>query len=149
MAELPNYAVGDVLIKGDKIGRMGSTGKSSANHVHHDLVKGHIAYIYRLHEIMGFFSTVEEVDIIMQQYQYFIDEFLFGVEPVVTSSFGDPLYFNRGKWKFHPAYDLVPIDRHNTDKHFDFFWNRTPDGTVLALGFDDAYGNYINIGYEV
>lgn len=137
---------GDVLKFGDKIGKMGSTGQSTHNHVHMDLAQEAISELYHLSDIPDKITDIQEL---MRQYHFFIDDSLFGVDPVITSSFGDPMYKIRKKWKFHPGYDLVPVNRFKTEKNFDIMWNRSIEGLVVSSELDDAYGNYVNIVFEV
>jgi len=145
LEEPPIAMVNDVIFKGDKVGTMGSTGKSTANHLHIDLIEGLITHIVRLKEI-GYedeFSYRPNI----KQLNFFIDKELFGIDPVVTTPFYDPDY-ERLFDIHHPGYDIVPEDRETTDKHFSIYWNRSKSGIILAKGFDNGYGNYILIGFE-
>lgn len=150
---LPCYKVGDEISRGDKIGTMGSSGKSSAAHLHFDLIQAETAAelksinqtIYRLYQIPGLISDLSRI---MDQYNYFIDDELFGVEPVVTSYFGDPFYPSVEAFQFHPAFDLVPQNRHVTKRNFDIHWNRSVPGRVEKVESDPSgYGNFICISY--
>jgi len=145
LAEPPIPKVGDIIFEGDKVGLMGNTGKSTANHLHIDVIETLQNKIIRLKEI-GY----EEGKLYLpniQQLNYFIDEELFGIKPVIITSFYDPFYRPEYK-KDHPAYDVVPEDRHETKDHFSIYWNRTKTGVILANSFDSGYGNYILIGFE-
>jgi murein DD-endopeptidase MepM/ murein hydrolase activator NlpD len=125
---------------------MGSTGASSANHLHIDLVQTADESVYHLGDIM---ENVSDLKKLLLQYHYFLDSDLFKYKLHITSFFGDPDYLDsNGIWKFHPAYDVVPENRHVTKANFDIHWNRTANGVVLSTGFDKAYGNYINIAYK-
>lgn len=147
LKNLPALKEGQIIKRGEKIGHMGSTGRSSAIHLHLDLRK-------ELHDKIWRLSDIEIDNDHAEQTNHFIDHELFGVEPHITTFYCDPTYNDgRGNWIFHPAYDLVPIDRHKTDKHFDVFWNRSMPGQILKIGrdFDDlskGYGYYILIGYD-
>ena len=146
LAELPSQKQGDIIYPREKVGRMGTTGQSRHNHLHIDVIESFIHKIVRLEEIGYEFGKSYAPNI--RQLNYFIDNDLFNIMPVITTYFYDPDYkavYN----KDHPAYDLVPIDRHETDKHFDIFWNRSMSGIVLKTGFDPiGYGYYILIGFE-
>lgn len=146
---VPSYLPGDIIQRGQKIGRMGTTGKSSANHLHFDLIQCVQRHVYRLNEILTYVCDIEAL---LAQYSYFLrdkENELFKIKPVITSSFGDPFYTNGGKFEFHPAFDLVPENRHSDPgKNFDIFWPRSSDGHITAVGYDDAYGYYICISYE-
>ena len=142
LKEIPIPMPGDIIFRGDKVGNMGSTGQSSANHLHIDVIEGLVKHIVRLSEI-GYEEGKSYLPNI-EQLNYFVDDELFGVPPIVTTSFYDPFY-----GVDHPGYDLVPEDRHETDKHFGMYWNRSKTGVILNKGFDSGYGNYILIGFEV
>ena len=141
---LPQYSVGDKIFRGDVVGRMGSTGQSKVAHLHIDVVEGHINSIIRLKDIGYDKQFIPNII----QLNYFIDDELFNNEPFITTCFYDPFY-KALYGKDHPAYDVVPIDRHLTDEHFDIHWNRSKTGVVFKKGYDErGYGNYILIGFE-
>jgi len=124
------------------IGTMGSTGSSSAPHVHIDCVRGYIPRVYRLKDIDFDRGTIEQL-------KHFVDAELFHTKILITSYFGDPDYVkSSGEWVFHPAYDVVPENRHKTKDNYNIYWNRSAVGYVISKGFDDAYGHYINIGFD-
>ena len=143
----PNYEPGDKLHRNYIIGRMGNTGQSTADHLHFDLTQfkngKHLPkHVYRLSEIHKY---IKDLPGLMKQYHYFIDDEMFDCPVRITTSFGDPTYIISGKWKNHPGFDLVPVDKACTAIH----WNRSVDGTVHMVGYDNGYGNYIIIKYEV
>ena len=146
LKESPIAKKGDIIFRGYKVGIMGSTGQSKHNHLHIDLIEGFINHIVRLDNI-GYedeFSYKPNI----KQLNYFIDEELFGIKPVITTPFYDPEY-ERLFDKHHPGYDVVPKDRHETQDHFSIYWNRSKSGIILDKGFDkNGYGNYILIGFE-
>ena len=146
LEELPIAKKSDVIFRGDKVGRMGSTGKSTLNHLHIDVIESLIDHIVRLKEIG--YEPEKAYCPNIEQLNYFIDKELFGINPIITTYFYDPAY--KIKWKKdHPAYDLIPIDRHDTNEHFSIYWNRSKIGVILNSGFDDGYGFYILIGFEI
>ena len=145
LKETPIPKVGDIIYRGDKVGRMGSTGQSTANHLHIDVIETLQNKIIRLKEI-GYEKEKYKPNI--EQLNYFIDDELFGIKPIITTYFYDPEYKVKYK-KDHPGYDLIPIDRHDTDEHFNIYWNRSKTGIILDVNFDAGYGNYILIGFEV
>ena len=138
--------IGESITRGELIGTMGSTGQSNVNHLHIDCVIGERNYLYHLSDI-GYEKNFPLTPSI-KQLNYFIDSELFGVRPLVTTFYYDPEYkilYN----KDHPGYDLVPINRHETQDNFDIHWNRSARGEVLTTGYDPTgYGNYIQIGFE-
>lgn len=144
LSEISNLHIGSRIKRGDIIGKMGSTGQSTAIHLHLDNVWGLQAGRYSLVDIAS--GRKESAP---EQLNYFIDKELFGIEPVITTYYNDYRYqllFN----KLHPGYDLVPEDRHKTEKHYYIHWNRSKDGNVSAI-FNDTtgYGLHILISYEV
>ncbi len=147
LEELPTAKKGDVIFRGDKVGRMGSTGKSTLNHLHIDVIESLIDHIVRLKEI-GYEHEKTYCPNI-EQLNYFIDGELFGVKPVITTYFYDPQY--KIDWdKDHPAYDVVPLNRKLTTDNYNIYWNRSKTGVILNSGFDkNGYGYYILIGFEV
>lgn len=140
----PHYKPGDLIYQNNLVCRMGNTGQSKWPHLHTDCIYGYVDKIIRLKYI----GDDKEYKPCKKQLGYFIDKGLFKVEPYITTPYLDPEY-EKVFGKKHPAIDLVPIDRHKTNKHFDIYWNRTKTGHVLAVGFDKGgYGNYILIGFE-
>lgn len=145
LEEIPIPEVRDIIFRGDKVGKMGNTGQSTANHLHIDVIATLQNKIIRLSEI-GYEKEKTYLPNI-EQLNYFIDDELFGIKPIITTYFYDPAYKIKYK-KDHPGYDIIPIDRHDTDEHFNIYWNRSKTGVILAKGFDAGYGNYILIGFE-
>lgn len=143
LRDAPAWKVGDVIKRGDAIGVMGTTGKSTAAHLHIDCVEGVQKARYNLKDMENGKPKPDK-----NQLCFFIDSELFGVEPVITTGFNDPDYFaDFGKW--HPAFDVVPEDRKTTKKHFTMFWNRSYDGVVsLVVDEPKAYGNCIYITFD-
>ena len=135
---------GEAVFSGDMIGTMGNTGQGKFNHLHLDCVRGIVDKIIRLKEI-GYDGQDYTPDI--KQLNYFIDSKLFKTSIVITTFFYEPDY-KILYGKDHPAYDVVPIDRKETEEHFDIFWNRSKTGTVLKTGYDSGYGYYVLIGFE-
>ena len=146
LEELPIPLVNDIIYRGDKVGRMGSTGQSKFNHLHIDVVHTYVDRILRLSQI-GYEIEHDYVPSI-EQLNYFIDNELFGIKPVITTYFYDPEYkvlFG----KDHPAYDLTPMNRHDTEDNFNIYWNRSKAGIILKIGYDKlGYGYYVLIGFE-
>lgn len=146
LQELPIPKLGDVIFPGDKVGRMGTTGQSKFAHLHIDVVEGLQDKIIRLSKIGYEVEHIYKPNI--RQLNYFVDDDLFGIKPIITSYFYDPDYKQRFG-KDHPALDLVPENRHRTKDNYNIYWNRSKTGIILAKGFDDdGYGYYILIGFE-
>ena len=145
LEELPSLSVGDVVHRRAIVGRMGTSGQSKNNHLHIDVIQGLINKIVRLSEI-GYEKT-DTYRPNIKQLNYFIDKELFNKDIVITTPYYDPEY-KRVMGKDHPAYDVVPEDRHKSTEHFNIHWNRSMPGVVLGKGSDSGYGYYILIGYE-
>ena len=141
----PHLSVGQIIFEGDKIGRMGNSGSSTADHLHIDVIEMFVKKIIRLKEIG--YESGHAYNPNVEQLNYFIDAGLFKTQIHITSYFYDPDY-KLSTGKHHPAYDVVPKNRKETDNNFDIFWNRSKTGVVLKTGFDNGYGNYVLIGFE-
>lgn len=142
LESIPTLAIGKIIKQGDKIGRMGNTGKSYAEHLHIDCVHGKIQHVYHQRDI--------ESGIVMsapRQLAWFIDLGLFDYDIIITTGYADPLYL-REEETLHMGFDVVPENRHVTDAYYDIFWNRSAHGEVIAKGFDSGYGNYIHVLFE-
>jgi hypothetical protein len=145
LESMPRFRIGELVNRGDVIGRMGNSGQSSGAHLHLDVVEGEQDSIYSL---VGIEAGVPKCAP-LRQLLYFIDSELFGVEPVITTHFCDPEYFQAFK-KVHMGFDLVPEDRHQTKDHFNIHWNRSAKGRVTRIGYDEhGYGYHILIAFEV
>ena len=136
------HGIGDKIKRGTCIGMMGNSGQSTAPHLHIDCVEGSQTSLWRLKD----YETNEMVSA-HRQIQWFIDAELFGIEPLITTSYNDLEYFRRFD-KVHLGYDLVPTDRHQTKAHWYIYWNRSMDGKVLYNDFDNGYGNTVLIGFK-
>jgi hypothetical protein len=143
LKEKPLLSLGQRIWPGDIIGEMGNTGSSTAAHLHIDCVEG-------LHK--GRYSLQMMEDNLPlpspRQLNYFIDGDLFKVQPEITTYYCDPEYQKHFK-KVHPAYDVVPVDRHTTKAHYLIHWNRSMVGTVTAIYEDPTgYGICLYIAFE-
>ena len=144
LASAPKLKIGDEVIRGQVIGIMGSTGKSTAPHVHLDVVEGEQRGSYALFEIEQ--DTPKAAP--PRQALYFVDNELFGIDPVITTYYADPEYF-KTYTKVHLGFDVVPIDRHASKEHFNIHWPRSKVGKVIAVSYDpNSYGHCISICYE-
>lgn len=129
---------GDKIQRGSAIGAMGNTGQSTGDHGHIDVVNGTHDWVYRIHDMERGYPKPN-----FEELQFFIDKELCGGSPFhVTTYPYDYRYIIRGQWKPHPGYDIVIVDEHPV-----FYWNRSYEGTVIASGYDDGYGNYVQIEY--
>lgn len=143
MKEAPDWKIGDVIKRGDIIGIMGSSGASTADHLHIDCVEGEQKKPYKLKDMEKGTPKPDR-----NQLRFFIDAELFGVAPELTSGYNDPDYFALfGKW--HPAYDVVPADRHETKKHYAIHWNRSYPGIVSFIADEPkAYGHCLYVAFD-
>ena len=136
--------VGDTVNRGDIIGIMGNTGSEKTGiHLHTDNVEGLQKKRYTL-KMMDAGNPKP----CKKQLDYFIDDELFGVKPVITTGYNDYEYAVLF-YKPHPAYDVVPFDRHETRDHYAIHWNRSMTGTVMRIDYNDpGYGTVIYIAYD-
>lgn len=144
LAERPSFKIGQTIRRGNRIGRMGNSGKSTAAHLHQDTVRG-------LHTRRYTQAEIEAGDPVPapRQAAFFIDSELFGIKPVITAGYADPVYLADFK-KLHMGFDAVPWDRHRSQDHFWIHWNRSMPGRVLEILDDpDGYGYCLYIGFEV
>jgi hypothetical protein len=145
MEKAPEYKVGDTIKRGDTIGIMGTSGQSTALHVHIDCAIGEQKKPYQLFEM----DDGGKILPAPRQLLLFIDKELFGVEPLITTPYAEFAYFmERGK--VHHGFDVVPIDRKVSKDHYAIKWNRSMPGKVSLVGDDPkGYGHCIYITYEV
>ena len=138
----PKWKKGQTINRGDVVGRMGSTGQSTANHLHLDCAQGEQTRLFHLSD----YDTV--VNPAPRQLLYFIDDELFGVQSVVTTPYAEVEYFQK-RGKVHHGLDIVPWNRKATDENFDIHWNRSKPGTVTLVGYDPkGYGHYIYVTFD-
>jgi hypothetical protein len=142
--ERPRLAVGQTVKQGDRIGIMGSSGQSTAEHLHIDCAEGKHSTAYTLAEMEA--GTPKPAP---RQLNHFIDADLFGIEPFITTYYADPEY-QRALLKVHCGYDVVPVDRHKTTAHHNIRWNRSMPGIVTRVGMDPkGYGHHVYIAFEI
>jgi hypothetical protein len=141
---IPGHKVGDIITYSEKVARMGSTGKSTAPHLHMDCVEGYHSTPWRLSDMEHWRQSPSP-----RQLARFVCDGLFDTKIHVTSWYCDPYYFDRnGNLILHMAYDVVPEDRHETNNHFWIKWPINNQGIMLSLGNDIGYGNYLHVGFE-
>ncbi|TET97692.1 MAG: hypothetical protein E3J23_08420 [Candidatus Stahlbacteria bacterium] len=146
LESMSHLKVGDSLKFGDFIGIMGTSGQSKFNHLHIDLIYGFVRKIIRLREI----GILKRYKPCKTQLDYFKDEDLFKFKLVITTQYMCKEY-KKIYGKNHPAYDLVPKDRHRSKDHFKIYFNRkkVKNVEILFVGFDQiGYGFCVLIGYE-
>ena len=142
LQEPPKWKIGDKITRGNMIGIMGNTGQSTAAHLHIDCVVGEINKPFKLCDIGTRYAPDQK------QLDYFIDDELFGVKPVITTKFLDPEY-KQTFGKDHPAYDVVPVDRHERNAHKNIYWNRSYVGTIsLIVNQPNGYGHCVYITFD-
>jgi len=158
MEKAPAWKVGDTIKRGDVIGRMGTSGQSTAAHVHMDVVEGFQVARYQLKDIEADSPKAAPP----RQAALFLTKDadkgyeLFGITPIVTTHMADPEYLESlGKIHFH--YDVVPEDRERWVKgvkvgskaHFDIHWPRSAEGKILRVDYDEkGYGHCLYVGFE-
>lgn len=127
------------------IGVMGNTGLSTAAHLHIDVVK---YWQFKLWKLLDMYNgnktpSKQELDFFVSPY----DDTLFKVNPVITTEYDEQEYADTYGVR-HLGYDVVPENRKYTTKNFTMYWNRSFAGRVLKTGYDNAYGNYVLVGYD-
>lgn len=144
LASRPMLTVGDKVVRGDIVGKMGNSGQSTGAHLHIDVVRGWQNHRYTLEDMdTGIVSPCA------RELLWFIDDELFNHPYVITTNYADRDYFYHYK-KVHHAFDIVPEDRHETQAHYYIHWNRSHPGHVMMVDYDErGYGHYILVGYEV
>lgn len=144
LADIPPVRLGEIVKRGQLLGEMGSTGQSTAAHVHLDVVEGEHPGRYTLADIEAGKPPAAPP----RQALYFCDAELFGVKPVFTTGYADPEYFFERK-KVHLGFDVVPYDRNLSKAHWGLHWPRSMDGRVVAVAWDPkGYGHCLQIVYE-
>lgn len=142
MKDAPKWKLDDIIKPNDIIGTMGTSGQSTAAHVHIDCVKGLQERRYTIMDILHDNPISDK-----RQLDFFIDYDLFKVKPFITTGYEDQEYFETFH-KWHRGYDVVPIDRHKTQEHYDIHWNRSMNGKVcLVVDEPEAYGHCIYISF--
>ena len=134
----PPYLVGDTIRQGYIIGKMGSTGKSTADHLHIDVVENWQRAMYRLSEMDAGNPKPCRLEL-----DFFMDDAMFDYPHEITTGYNAEDYDGP-----HPCYDVVPMDRKKTKEHYYIYYNRSFNGIVLFNGYDSGYGNVILVGYE-
>ena len=131
------YRAGDNILPGYHLGRMGSTGASTAAHVHMGNAIGYRG-LWRLRDV----EEGDMKDCPRELNRFISEKFLKGIK--VTTPYCDYQY-QKEYGKVHYGYDVSTRKRYP----WNIYWPIDEHGSVLAIGWDDAYGNYILIGYEV
>lgn len=135
---------GDKLVEGDAIGVMGSSGQSSAAHLHIDCVEGDSIIKYSQADIEKGIPKPA-----LRQLNYFIDDALFKTTPLITTFVADYNY-QQEHAKVHFGYDVVPFNRRITTDNFTIYWNRSMIGRVSKILDDPAgYGNCVYVVFDV
>lgn len=143
LKEAPKLRIGDMVKSGDVIGIMGSSGQSTATHLHIDCVEGLCAYNYTLEAIEGHIPISAP-----RQLNHFIDRDLFDTDILITTPYACPEYMKL-TGKVHSAYDVVPADRHITEAHYVIKWGRSMTGKVIRVAYDPlGYGHNIQIAFD-
>lgn len=143
MKEAPKWKRGDVIKPGDVIGTMGTSGQSTAAHLHIDCAQGEQT---RLFQLVDYDVSINPAP---RQLLHFIDKDLFGIAPVITTGYADHEYWT-SRGKVHHGFDVVPIDRRTTQAHYNIHWNRSVNGIVSAvLDEPRSYGHCLYVTFEV
>jgi hypothetical protein len=141
LKHIPHFPIETIIKPQDMIGIMGNTGKSTADHLHIDTIISSRVRPWRQ-------LDMERRNLLPapKQLNFFIDAALFNQPLVITSYYCDPIYMDRFGI-LHFGYDVRP-KYFNSDTDYTIYWNRSFTGKVIAVGFDNGYGNYIHIEFE-
>lgn len=139
----PTWKRGETILRGQTVGIMGTSGQSTATHLHIDCAQGEQTRLYQLADYDGAINPAA------RQLLLFIDRELFGASPVITTQYADIEYFTE-RGKVHHGFDVVPDDRKISRAHYSIKWNRSIPGKVSMVGYDaKGYGHFIYITFEV
>lgn len=143
LEKVPAWKVGDTIKQSNIIGKMGTSGQSTAAHLHIDCVHGFNDTRYTLRDIEG--GAPEPAP---RQMNLFIDKDLFSETIVITTYYNDHSYM-ASLGKVHLGYDVVPMNRKEKDASLLIYWNRSMIGKVLKVDDDPkGYGHCLYVGFE-
>jgi len=156
----PFISVGDVVTRGNVIGRMGGSPNYNGNpyypiHLHIDCRISEYDNGVQPQANWRLSHTPKMSTIGIEsktQLDYFIDNELFGGGKIRVTTKYNCIDYYRLHSKPHPAYDVVCDDV----SKWDIFWNRSHDGEVISVGYDNplgagrgGYGHYAIIEFEI
>jgi hypothetical protein len=145
LEQAPALQVGQKILRGQLLGIMGSSGQSTAPHLHLDCVEGERTDAYTLVDI----EAGDPKPAPVRQALFFMDAELFNIKPVITTHYGDVDYFMT-RAKVHLGFDAVPMDRHASREHFRIRWPRSMPGRVVKILDDPAgYGHCLYVSFDV
>lgn len=136
----PAIAWGGKVAPASKIGTQGDSGISTGSHLHIGVVEVPYdpEYVYTKYTQTDMYNGTPRPS--KKQLDLFVDSTLFEAPFKITTGYNDPEYLKK-TGRHHPSYNVTSLGNKT------IYWNRSFAGRVVAVGYDDTYGNYVIASY--